>query len=67
MQLVLLTKMFGTTTDDLLSEGPIMLVRLMPEHQRKSIDDLVFRVIVNSSTGDKVRVNLPLPIVKLEL
>ena len=62
-----LAALFGTTTDDLLSAAPVQTVRLVPEGMRKSIDDLMLRVIVNSAQGDKVRVQLPMALVKIAL
>lgn len=47
--------------DDLFGvekKGPAAV--LVPEEQRKSADQLIFRIIVDSGDGDKVRVNLPL-------
>lgn len=37
----------------------------MPEEQRKALDKLILRVKVNSVDGDVIRVNLPIPLVKL--
>lgn len=39
----------------------------MPDEERKNLDDMIFKVIVNSSKGDKVRVNLPMPLVRIGL
>lgn len=37
----------------------------MPAEQRKSLDELIFRVKVDSAEGDRIRVNLPMTLVKL--
>ncbi len=68
MLLPKLAKLFGTTVDELLtdqSENPETF--LIPEEKRKKLDDMVFKVVVNSSEGDKVRVNLPMPLVRIGL
>ena len=39
----------------------------MPVEQRKSLDEMVLRIRVNSAQGDKVRVNLPMTLVKMAL
>ena len=39
----------------------------MPAEKRKNTDDMILHIIVNSSNGDKVRVNLPLVLVKTAL
>lgn len=59
-----LCKVLDITTDELLT-GKTDEVRLVPAGERKSFDDLIFRVRVNSAEGDKIRVNLPMPLVKL--
>lgn len=58
-----LAKALNCTTDELLS-GKTDEVRLLPEHQRKHPDELVLRIKVLSSDGDKVRVNLPFSLLR---
>lgn len=61
-----LAKLFGVTTDELLGcEKPAHLVKVVPEGQRKDISDLVVRLVVNSAAGDRVRVNLPMTMLKM--
>jgi len=60
MLLPVIAKLLGTTTDELLSMEPKKETVLLPAEQRKNIDDMMFKVVVNSAEGDKVRVNLPL-------
>ena len=59
-----LCAVLGVTTDELLT-GKSNEVRLLPEGQRRNLDELTLRVRVNSAAGDKIRVNLPIPLVKL--
>lgn len=61
-----LCKLLGITTDELLT-GNTNEVRLVPVEQRKSLDELILRVRVNTSEGDKVRVNLPMSLVKVAM
>ncbi|MCL2406466.1 MAG: helix-turn-helix domain-containing protein [Defluviitaleaceae bacterium] len=61
--LVPIAKFFGVRTDDLLNND-VQEVMLVPEERRKNIDDMVLRVIINSQQGDKVRLNLPLALIK---
>ena len=42
-------------------------VRIVPEPERKDIKDMMFRIIVNSKNGDKVRVNIPLALIEVLL
>lgn len=58
-----LAKLLNCTTDELLS-GKSDEVRIVPEPQRKDPNDLVLRIRVDSSDGDKVRVNLPFPLLQ---
>lgn len=59
-----LCALLGITADELLS-GKKDEVRLLPEDQRKSLDELTLRIRANTSDGDRVRVNLPLSLVKV--
>ena len=61
-----LCKILGITADELLT-GKGNEVRLVPEEERKPFDELVFRVRVNSAQGDKVRVNLPMTLIRLAM
>lgn len=65
MLLPKIAQLFGVTIDSLLMDEPKKETQILPPEERKNIDDLVFRIRVNSAEGDKVRVNLPIPLVKL--
>ena len=58
-----LAKILGCTTDELLT-GKSNEVRLVPTEQRKNPNDLVLRIKVDSADGDRVRVNLPFPLIR---
>lgn len=64
-----LASILGVSVDELLSgkQEQQPAVTLVPEEQRKDIKDMMLRVIVDSSAGDKVRVNLPMALVQLAL
>jgi transcriptional regulator with XRE-family HTH domain len=62
-----LAALFQVTVDELLSVETKKEIQLLPENRKKDFDDLILRIIVNSSDGDKVRVNLPMPLIKLGL
>lgn len=62
--LPLLCRTLGVTSDELLT-GKTNTVRIVPQKERKSLDELTMRVNVLSSEGDKVRVNLPMSAVKI--
>lgn len=64
--LPLLCSVLGISTDTLLN-GSRDEVRLVPPEQRKSLDELTLRIRCVSDDGDKVRVNLPMPLVKIAL
>ena len=66
MLLPVLAKIFDTTTDELLSgqkETPPE-TRILPPDERKCFDRLLLRIKVDTAKGEKVRVNLPLPLIK---
>ena len=64
-----LARILGVSVDELLSgkQEQQSVVTLVPEEQRKDIKDMMLRVIVDSSQGDKVRVNLPMALVQLTI
>ena len=59
-----LGKILGITTDELLT-GKSDEVKMVPVAQRKSLDELVLRIYVNSADGDRVKVNLPMSLVQV--
>ena len=59
-----LSALLSVTTDELLT-GKNDEVKMVPASQRKSLDELTLRMKVNSVQGDKVRVNLPMSLVKV--
>lgn len=59
-----LSKVLGITTDELLT-GKNDQVKMVPAEHRKPFDHLVMRIKINSTDGDKVRVNLPMSMVKV--
>ena len=62
-----LSKILGISVDELLSGKQESSVVFVPEENRKDIKDMMFRIVVDSSEGDKVRVNLPCAIIKIAL
>lgn len=61
-----LCRVLGVTTDELLT-GKNDEVKMLPAEQRKGLDELTLRIKVDSAGGDKVRVNLPVSLVKVGL
>lgn len=64
--LPILADLYETTTDEILRHENPPVVTIVPEKQRKSIDEIVLRILVDEG-GDKVKVNLPLGIIKIAL
>lgn len=64
MLLPQLAQLLGTTVDALLSGKPEPETRLVPETQRKSADELILRLTADTSSHDKMRINLPLALVR---
>ena len=65
-----LAEILGVTVDELLSgrkEETQPAVQILPPAQRKDIKDMILRITVDSSEGDKVRVNLPVVLVQAAL
>lgn len=63
-----LAQLLGVTTDELLTgKGAELAVRVLPPEERKPLKDMMFRIVVDSHEGDKVRVNLPMALVQLAI
>lgn len=61
-----LCRIMGITSDELLT-GDNSSVKMLPPSQRKSMDELTLRVKIHTVRGDKVRVNLPMSLVKVAM
>ena len=59
--------LLGVTVDELLSGKPKKETTVLPEQARKRVDDMMLRIRVNSAGGDRVRVNLPMALVKMAM
>lgn len=57
----------GVTTDELLGKENPVPAKYEPEIVQKDFSKLMLRVIIDSHEGDKIRVNLPLQIVKIAI
>lgn len=55
---------FNVTIDDLLRGTNANEVRIVPQEQRKDFNKMILKMNVNSSNGDIVKINLPLPLIK---
>ena len=62
-----LAEIFGITVDELLSGKTEPDVRIVPAAEQKKLEDMLLRVEVHSSDGDKVRVNLPMALIEMAL
>lgn len=64
-----LARILNVTVDELLSgkNENLPTVRLVPEEERKDLKDMMLRIVVDSGDGDKVRINLPIPLVQMAL
>ncbi len=65
--LVPLSKIFSITCDELLSNDSLKEVIFLSEDDRLDIKDLTLKVFIDSKDGDKVRINLPMQLVKIAL
>lgn len=59
-----LCRILGITSDELLT-GKTNEVKMLPVSERRSLDELTLRVYVNSADGDRVKVNIPMSLVKV--
>ena len=62
-----LAEELGVSVDVLLSGEKAPQVHVVPEAQRKDIKDLMLRIVVDSSDGERVRVTIPMSLVQVAL
>ena len=63
-----LARLLGVTVDELLEgKTETTAVRVLPPEQRRDIKDMMLRITVDSTQGDKVRVNLPIALVEVAM
>lgn len=63
--LIELADLFQVSLDELIRQKEnAELVKVVEKPLRKPLDQMMLRIIVNSKDGDKVRVNLPMTLVK---
>ena len=55
---------FGVSLDVLIRGESPGTVQLLAENRRKDFNSLTLRIVVNSTDGDYVKINLPLPLIK---
>lgn len=60
-----LSDMLGASLDELLGKETSRTEVITQFDARKDINKMMLRIIVNSSDGDKIKVNLPLALVKI--
>jgi len=66
MLLPKIAQLLDTTVDDLLSSEPKKETMLVEKSKRKSIDDMILKIIVNDK-DEKVKVNIPMSLIKIGL
>ena len=64
-----LAKLLGVSVDELLTgkTEDASPVRMLPEEERKDIKDMMLRIVVTSTEGHLVRVNLPMALIEVAL
>ena len=67
MLLPALAEMYGVTIDKLFTRQSQAETMVLPPEERRDFDKMLLRIYVDSEKGDRVRVNLPMPLVKVGL
>lgn len=62
-----LAELLGITVDALLTGEQSPAVQFIPEGSRKPLEQMVMHIIMNDANGDKIRVNLPMVLVRAAL
>jgi len=64
--LVKIANIFDISVDELLGNDRIKETpQIVPPAERKPIDKMILKIIIDSDEGDKVRVNLPISLIKI--
>ena len=63
--LVELSEILGVTLDELLGKDEPRSAEVLPPEERRDISKITFKMTVDSAGGDKVRINLPMMLVKI--
>ena len=58
---------FNITVDELLRGSSALAPRVLPMEERKDFNRMLLKVVVNETKGDRVKVSLPLSLVKVGL
>jgi len=65
-----LAQLLGVSVDELLSGKKAELeqtAKVLPPEERKDLKDMMLRILVDSSDGDHVKVNIPMALVQVAL
>ena len=62
-----LAQILGVTVDELLSGKKEPAVVVLPEEKRKDLKNMTLRLVVDEASGNKVRINLPVAMIKMAL
>ena len=64
-----LSKLLGVSIDELLTgkKEELTPLRMLPEEERKSISDMMLRIVVTEKDGDVVRINIPISIIEIAI
>ena len=59
-----LADILNVTLDELLGRK-IIETKIVPEHERKNLTNMILKIQVLGADGDKIKINLPLSIIKI--
>jgi len=62
--LLTLSEVLGVTVDELVGKAK-ETPHLVPENERKDVKNMTLKVTVDSTDGDKVRINIPVALLKI--
>ena len=66
MLLVKIANLFDISVDELLGNDRIKETpQIVPVSERRPIDKMILKIIIDSDEGDKVRVNLPISLIRI--
>lgn len=60
-----LSEILGVSLDELLGKETEKAIQVLPAGERKNLNEMVLKIIVNSKDGDKIKINIPVTILKI--
>ena len=59
-----LSSILGVSIDELLTGKKEEIVKIVPVEERKEMSKMILKIVIESTEGDKIKINLPLSLIQ---